>query len=126
MNKSLHILIATGILISLSGCATIFGDKDRQVSVNSKPQGAQVYLNNQYMGITPTTVALNNIWSTNTVQVKMRNYEPVNTNIDSSFQPVGVLNVFFWPGFIVDAISGDMMKIPPQSKNINVTFPYRA
>jgi len=126
MNKALNILIATGIFLSLSGCASIFGDKNRQVSVNSKPQGAKVYLNNQYMGVTPTNVTLNNIWSTNTVQVKMPNYEPVNTNIDSSFQPVGILNIFFWPGFIVDAVSGNMMKIPSESKNINVTFPYKA
>jgi len=107
----------------LSGCATLFGDNDRQVSVNSNPQGGQLYVNNQYVGATPSTVTLNNIWNPTVIQVKMKGRQPASTTIDSKFQPVGLWNLLFWPGFIVDAISGDMMKIPEGSHSVTVNFP---
>jgi hypothetical protein len=34
---------------------------------------------------------------------------PLNTE----FQPVGWLNLFFWPGFIIDFGTGKMMRINP-------------
>lgn len=112
----------TLILISLAGCATIFGDNDRTVKINSDPQGAKVYLNNNYIGTTPTMVVMQNIWHPSELKIEQPGQQPFITAINSKFQPVGLWNILFWPGFIVDAISGDMMKIAPNDKSVLATF----
>lgn len=96
--------------LALSGCATLFGNNGRSVSVNTQPQGAQVYLNGQPIGTTPTTVQLASI-SNNYLQISKKGYQTTSVQIDTTFQKVGLWNILFWPGFIVDAVSGDMMKI---------------
>ncbi len=40
--------------------------------------------------------------------------------INPECQKIGVLNIFVLPGFIVDAIIGDMMKIPEAQRNIDM------
>jgi hypothetical protein len=41
------------LLISLSSCASIFGNKRQEIEFNSEPAGAKVYLNGKYIGNTP-------------------------------------------------------------------------
>lgn len=120
--KSLKIVAALALMLALSGCATLFGDNERTVAVNSNPAGAKIFLNNQYVGATPAVITINQLWSPNTLQIEKPGYTPAVQMIDGKFQPVGVLNILFWPGFIVDAISGDMMKVPPENRNINVNL----
>ncbi|MCI0511534.1 hypothetical protein C8E00_106126 [Chromohalobacter marismortui] len=50
-------------MVSLSGCASIVGDKDQQVTINSTPSQAQVVITDEtnkdiFQGETPTTVTL--------------------------------------------------------------------
>lgn len=120
--KNVKLAFGFVLLFALAGCATIFGDKDRAVKVNSYPSGAKIYVNNGYMGTTPTTLTLSDIWSSNLITVKAPGYEPATRNITPAFQPVGFLNILFWPGFIVDAATGNMMKIPNDAKNITFTL----
>lgn len=49
MNRILLLLF----LISLTSCASIFGNKRQEVEFNSEPVGAKVYLNGKYIGNTP-------------------------------------------------------------------------
>ena len=102
-----------------SGCASVAGDNSKIVHVSSKPAGAKVYVNNVPMGTTPTQIAVNNTWSPTLVTFKKKGYEDTNAQVNTAFQPVGILNIFFWPGFIVDAASGNMMKVAPESRVIN-------
>jgi hypothetical protein len=105
--------IASGVIATcllLNGCATMFGTANRTVNVSSDPSGAQVSLNGQPIGVTPTQVQLASVQG-NYIQIQKPGYQAVNTPIATSFQGVGWLNILFWPGFIVDAATGDMMKI---------------
>src|SRR5690348_6699918 len=99
--------------IGLAGCSTIFGDNSRTVQVGSDPQGAQVYVNGMMVGSTPTTVAINSTFSPPLIMVKKRGYQDQMAHINTSFQSVGLLNIFIfiWPGFVIDAVSGNTMKI---------------
>ncbi len=49
------IVVAAGML---AGCAAIFKGSSEEVELSSDPQGAKIYLNNQYVGITPTYMNL--------------------------------------------------------------------
>lgn len=105
--------------LALNGCATMFGDSNRTVSVNSQPAGANVFLNGQPVGVTPTQIQLAQV-SGNYIQIQKAGYQSTNMPIATTFQGVGWLNILFWPGFIVDAATGDMMKI--QNPNVTITL----
>ena len=40
--------------------------------------------------------------------------------IQPTLQKVGLWNILVFPGFIVDAITGDMMKVPENQRNIDL------
>jgi uncharacterized protein YceK len=112
MKKIVLLFIASATCLALSGCATMFGNKNRTVNVNSTPAGATVTLNGNEVGRTPTKVALGNP-TTNSyvIKVSKKGYAPVTRQVETAFQPVGILNILFWPGFIIDAVTGDMVKV---------------
>jgi hypothetical protein len=116
-----HFLSALALcaFVLLSGCASIFGDNNKSVQVNSQPANAQVFANGMPVGTTPTLVTVPSTWSPTVLTFKKKGYADQTALINTTFQPVGVLNIFFWPGFVIDAISGDMMKIRPESRMIN-------
>jgi hypothetical protein len=51
-------LTVAALAISLTGCATLFGTDAKTVTVNSATPGAQVLVDGQPMGYTPTAVTL--------------------------------------------------------------------
>jgi hypothetical protein len=118
MKTVLQILLAATALSSLIGCASIAGDNSKVVHVNSKPEGAKVYANNIPVGTTPTQISVNT-WSPTLLTLRKKGYPDVNTQVNTTFQPIGVLNILFWPGFIIDAATGNMMKVAPESRVIN-------
>ena len=119
-----HILcaISMSLIVLLSGCATVFGENGRTVQVNSHPQNAQVFANNMPVGTTPLLMNVPSTWSPTLLTFKKHGYLDQNAQINTTFQPVGLLNIFFWPGFIIDAISGDMKKISPESRTVTANL----
>lgn len=108
---------------ALAGCATVFGDNGRTVQVNSTPAGADVLVNGVNAGTTPTTIAINSTFSPPSILVRKPGYQEQTAQINTQFQTIGILNIFcLIPGFAIDAISGNMMKISPESKSINVNL----
>lgn len=120
--QALKILTAAAILVVMSGCSTIFGDHASSVNVTSQPSGAQVFLDNQPVGRTPMQVEVGRppVFGTSPqITVRRKGYDALSRRVSSSFQPVGILNIFFWPGFIIDAATSNTMKIANESRNIN-------
>lgn len=81
------------------------------IHVSSMPSSAMVYYNGNEVGITPTDVVVSSTFSPGTITVKKEGYHTTSKQIKSSFQGIGILNIFFWPGFIIDVLTGKMMKI---------------
>lgn len=119
MNKKIVLAISClSFVLLLPGCASIFGDNSKTVQVNSQPQNAQVLVNNMPMGTTPLCMSVPNTWSPTLLTFRKCGYADQCAQVNTAFQPVGILNIFFWPGFIIDAAAGNMMKVSPQSRNI--------
>lgn len=57
MSKKTLALIAAFALL-LCGCATLFKSSTTPVSMSTSPDGAQVYVNGTYMGVTPVQLTL--------------------------------------------------------------------
>ena len=58
--RIVYMLLILIVIISVSGCATLFKQKSRTVSFDSDPQRATVYINGNRMGKTPMPLNLSN------------------------------------------------------------------
>ena len=120
MKNFFKAVVIAGCIINLGGCATMFGDKNKTISVTSSPSEAQVTYNGTARGITPYNLVLASSSSPGGVTVSHKGCNPSTQQIQTSFQNIGILNIFFWPGFIIDAVTGDMMKITNTSMNFTL------
>jgi hypothetical protein len=119
--KCIQIVVFSAALLTLQSCGTIFGENTRAVAVHSNPQGAGIYIDGQRHGTTPAQVTLPNyIYGGKTLTLKKEGYHEQSTTIGTAFQPCGLFNVFFWPGFIIDGAVGNTVKINPSQLNTTV------
>jgi PEGA domain-containing protein len=116
-------LTISSSLLALSGCATIFGSNTRSVRIDSQPQGAAIYVDDQQCGVTPAVVTLPNyIYGGKTIVLKKDGYKTQSNQIITRFQPITLVNILIWPGFLIDAATGSFVKIDENSLVFNTTL----
>lgn len=104
--KMICLLLTLAVVVSVTGCATLFKQKSRTVSFDSDPQGATVYINGNRMGETPMPLNLSNKKAV-TVTFKKEGYEDktyvINTKTGTGWV---ILDIFggFIP-VIIDAVT---------------------
>ncbi len=54
-------VIGIALMLSVSGCAALFGAKQKDFDLRSQPEGADVYLDGNRLGSTPIQVKLSNL-----------------------------------------------------------------
>lgn len=106
--KTRTLLLACASL-TLVNCATIFRGTNDTVTVKSNPENAAVYINGLKMP-SGGTFQLKKGFENQTVSLKKEGYEEQNFMLQKSFDPISILNVFVPVGFLIDIISGAMMK----------------
>ena len=100
-----------GALLVLSGCATLFSGTDEEITFNSEPPGATVIVDGIAVGTTPTTVEVDRPGLEDMdVTVQIEGYDSRTFELDKEFNTTSILNVFFWPGFVIDALTGALFK----------------
>lgn len=121
--RTIKMVAVCSMIAVLTGCASIAGDNTRKVSVNSKPAGAKIYVDNQQYGTTPQVITLpNNIYGGKNVMLKKQGYNDESMMVNTKFQPIAILDILFWPTFIVDGLTGDLVKIDPANRELNATL----
>ncbi|MDX1900739.1 MAG: hypothetical protein SFW66_01885 [Gammaproteobacteria bacterium] len=111
--------------LTLSGCATIMsGGSTQTINVQAvdndsgQPiQGAVCQVSNaksqmSYVSGNPGTVSVSNGGGALTVACTKKGYIQTRTASGDSFNAWAIGNVIFWPGFIVDAVTGAMTRYP--------------
>jgi hypothetical protein len=95
-------------VILLSGCASIISGTNQDITFDSNPQGAKVYMNGMIMGTTPFTFnAKKNKF--HTLRVEKEGYASINRTVSKSFDPVAIINVF-WDISTTDVLTGAILK----------------
>jgi hypothetical protein len=118
--NTLKLGLVTAFIATLTGCASIAGDNTRKVKVSSYPEGAAIYVDNQQYGTTPATITLPSyIYGGKNVMLKKHGYQDTSMMVNTSFQPIALLDILFWPTFIVDAVTGDIVKIDPANRDLS-------
>ena len=117
--KTTKLALLYSLLLTLSGCASIFGDNTRAVKVDSQPSGATIFVDNQQYGVTPAVITLPTyIYGGKSVTVKKKGFQDQTAMVNSKFQPVALLDILFWPAFLVDGATGNIVKIDPANLNM--------
>jgi len=105
-------LLAVLTALSLSGCGTLFNEKERLVMIESTPPGAQVEIDGKRLGRTPLEVSVPTHTGT-TVMVELPSYGPTVCFIDPQVEGVWVaLDVFLIVPLIIDAVTGRWNDVP--------------
>lgn len=117
--------LASFFVLSLiiTGCATIAGDNTRAVKVDSMPQGAGIFVDNQQYGVTPAVITMPSyIYGGKSVTLRKRGYQDQTMMVNSKFQPIALLDILLWPTFFVDIATGNIVKVDPANLNLNTTL----
>ena len=124
LNKLVAITVCASFL---GGCASIAGDNTRNVKVDSNPKGAAIFVDNQQYGVTPAVITLPTyIYSGKSVTLKKTGYQDQSVMVNSQFQPIALLDILLWPTFIIDGVTGNLVKIDPANLNLNMDLQRKA
>ncbi|HEX8693628.1 MAG TPA: PEGA domain-containing protein [Longimicrobium sp.] len=109
-------LLAVLTLTATAGCATIMHGSKQEVGFSSNPTGATIFVNNQQVGVTPTTVSLKRK-DQHTVRMELQGYQPFEMQLSRGTSGWVWGNLVFGglPGLVVDALTGAIYKINPDN-----------
>lgn len=105
--------------MGLTACSTMFGDNDRQIHIQA-PKGATVSVNEVALSDKSSTTVVSDMWKPTVITVKKPGCPDKTVTVQPEFQPIGLLNILVLPGFVVDAVTGDMMMIPEDQRNLTL------
>ena len=101
-------------LLLLSSCATIMHGSNESVEISSIPNQAEVWVDNKYVGLSPTIVQLTRK-DKHLVVIKLEGYEPYEVTLTRQLSGWAFGNILLSGGALigvaVDAISGGLYKL---------------
>ncbi len=110
------ILIATlSISLLLPSCASIVSGSKQNISFNSTPAGAIVWVDNVNLGVTPVTAKLERSKKDQKVKIELQGYKPYELTLTRKTNGWIWGNILFGGiiGIIVDSSSGAMYRLTP-------------
>jgi len=110
-----HVFIALTI-VALGGCSTIFHGSQQPVTFNSEPEGANVMIDGNLLGKTPTTVTLKKS-KYKTAMIRKDGYETATVNLDTTYDALTLLNIF-WDSSTTDLVTGNAYEYDPNAYNV--------
>jgi hypothetical protein len=118
--KMIKMIPFIALFLIISGCASIAGDNTRAVKVDSYPAGAAIYVDNQQYGVTPAVITMPTyIYGGKSVTLRKAGYQDHTMMVNTKFQPIALLDILFWPAFVVDGATGNLVKIDPSNLNLS-------
>lgn len=117
-------VVAFLTIFALSGCATVFTGSTNNVQLRVVDAETNELINDVKCSITdndgmvylvssnPGSIIATKGKGTLRVDCKKPGYAQQNMGIAQTINGVTFINVLFWPGFIVDAVTGSMHKYP--------------
>jgi len=79
------------------------------MEITSTPPGAQVFVNNVPLGATPVAYRVKP-YDKESLRVEAPGYETYNGRLEPTVNLITIINIIFWPAFIVDLITGNFFE----------------
>ena len=109
--KKILLLVLSAML--LSSCCTLFTPSKQAITFNGE-NGIKIYDDGvkiaEIKDNNTTSVRIKKELSSKYLIAKKEGYRPTPLKLDTKFDAVAVINILFWPGFVVDAATGQMCK----------------
>jgi hypothetical protein len=112
--------LLTVALASLSGCATLFSGGPDQISISTNPPGARIFVDNNEVGATPTTVTLDRKNSFGAIRVEAPGYQPAAIQRMKKMNNIAFLNLFNLLGWAVDLVTGNYQEFDRTPVNLTL------
>lgn len=103
-----------GVCLFATSCATLFTPSEQSISFRG-PNGTRIYENDTKIAEIKNrevSVMMKKSTSSKILTAKKEGYKPYIIHMTPQFEMITVLDVFFWPGFIVDAVTQKMCRWP--------------
>ena len=121
--KNLNKIILLPLFVFSTGCSTIFSGTSQNLNVkvvdsqNNMLDGTNCIVVDGSGGMNtlltnPGTVRVSRSNGSVQVNCKKEGYRQLNTSVGDSFNKTALVNILFWPGFFVDAMTGAYKKFP--------------
>ncbi|MDR3432293.1 MAG: hypothetical protein P4L95_10415 [Rouxiella aceris] len=117
LKKMTSTLLTLSIVMSLSGCSTLFGSAQDGISIRSQDPDAKILVNGNYVGKGNAYYALAK-GKTATITAEKSGCSSQSVETTKKVSGLTWLNLFFWPGFIVDAATGSIQQASPTNYSV--------
>ena len=108
MKKIISLSIFSALLVICTGCATIISGTKQDISFETSPRGATVYLDGERVGVTPFSMTLKkNKYSS--FRVEKEGYITVSRSLGKEVDLVALLSIF-WDLGTTDLATGSAFK----------------
>jgi hypothetical protein len=117
-------ILACAVSLLLTGCATIFSGTTQNINIKAVDVKTSQEVDDIICKVTdgdgmeypvlsnPGSVHVKRGPGALVVNCKKEGYKQLNISVGDSFNAVTLVNVLFWPGLIVDGLSGAYKKYP--------------
>lgn len=113
-------ILSLGVLctLMLTSCATIVSGSKQNISFNSTPSNASIFINEVEVGKTPFQTKLERK-KEHSVVIKLDGYKPYETKLTKKFNTWYLGNIIFGGliGLVVDPITGAIYELSPDQVN---------
>ncbi len=120
MKKMKYSLVASGLLL-LTGCASVISGTSQEVQVkvvdadNTIVKHATCMVTNgssdYEFDVNPASIMVNKN-APLVIKCRAKGYKQKGASFGKNFDTTTLANVLFWPGFLIDGMSGSMHKYP--------------
>jgi hypothetical protein len=109
-----------GFFLFSTSCATIFTGTTQRVSIDSNPQGADIIIDGQKKGKTPSIVKIDREFEAlldggKEIQLEINGYKKDGYKLDAQLNPVSIINLFNALCWGIDAATGAITRYDNQS-----------
>lgn len=120
--KQLVCVLCFSALALSTGCATIITGGSQDVSFQSTPEGATVFVDDQVVGKTPLMVKLHRKKNP-PLRFEMEGYKTIDTQVKSVMEPWLMGNIIFGGviGSTIDSCSGAVHQYSPNEYHVMMT-----
>ena len=108
-------------LLLLTGCASIMHGTRQTVGISSYPSDAEVWIDNQYIGQSPTVIELKRN-ENHAVRIELKGYLPYEVTLTHEVSGWVFGNIVFGGviGLAVDAITGGLYELTPDQLQVEL------
>ena len=120
MKKVVLMMIAFTAFVFTS-CATILTGTSDDITFNSDPAGAAIMLDGLKVGKTPATVSIKRPgFGNKEITIKLDGYEDRTFMLQKEFNTMAICNLASWPGWVIDIVTGTIMKYSKTNYSIDL------